>query len=162
MLLKLIRRSTHGTSVMGQLWAINSVMGDTLLCDTLENSNYLISELIYPVHVTLSPKFRRLLPLINHVPGRSGIRIHAGNQSSDSSGCVLVGHAQGTRLTNSRKVEDMLTKLLLSVDQSREDIRLEVTHYVPPTPGYPEFTCSRYYAAQAAISGRTYRPDDES
>jgi len=162
MLLKLIRRSTHGTSVMGQLWVIDHVMGNTLLCDTLENNDHLISELIYPVHVTLSPKFRRLLPLIDHVPGRSGIRIHAGNQSSDSSGCVLVGHAKGTRLTDSREVETMVTKMLLSVDQSREDIRLEVTHYVPPTPGYPEHDYTRYYAAApASLSGRTYQPEEE-
>lgn len=127
MLLHLIRKKTSHTSVMGQLWVIDHIFGNQLLCDTLEHADHLIPELIYPVHVTYSPKFRRLLPIIEHVPGRSGIRIHAGNQSSDSAGCVLVGHAAGTRLTDSRKVEDMITKLLLSIDHSREDIRLEVS-----------------------------------
>lgn len=150
MLLQLIRHTTSRTSVIGQLWVIDSVFGNQLLCDTLENTAYLIPELIYPVHVTHSPKFGRLLPLINHVPGRDGIRIHAGNQSSDSQGCVLVGHAQGTRLTDSRAVETMVTKLLLSIDHSREDIRLEVTHYVPPTPDYPETDYTRSFSTPSA------------
>lgn len=152
MLLQLIRRTTSRSAVTGQLWVINAVFGNQLLCDTLENNDYLIPELIYPVHVTHSPKFGRLLPLILHVPGRDGIRIHAGNRFSDSQGCVLVGHAQGNRLTDSRAVETMVTKLLLSTDQSREDIRLEVTHEVQPTPGYPDTDYTHYVATPSARS----------
>jgi len=158
MLLQLIRKPTSHVGVPGQLWVIDHILGNQLLCDTLEHSSYLIPELIYPVHVTHSPKFRRLLPLIDHVPGRSGIRIHAGNQAHDSEGCVLVGHANGPYLTDSRCVEAMVTKLLLSIDQSREDIRLEVTHYVAPLPGYPETDHTAYYACASA---RTCRVSDE-
>jgi len=153
MLLKIVRMGTYGKTVMGELWVVDHLMGDNKLCDTIENLDYLIPELIYPVHVSHSPKFRRLLPIINNVPGRSGIRMHVGNEARDSQGCVLLGNANGKRLLNSRVVEKMVTKLLLSIDVSREEIRLEVTHYEPPYPGYPYTDYSHYYASPSA---RTY------
>lgn len=45
----------------------------------------------YRVDITPSTRFGRMLPLICNVPGRSGIRIHAGNGEADTEGCVLVG-----------------------------------------------------------------------
>ena len=39
MLLRLIRKETRKNSVLGQLWIIDSIMGDQLLCDPLENNN---------------------------------------------------------------------------------------------------------------------------
>jgi hypothetical protein len=45
----------------------------------------------YEVRVTWSPRFKRQLPLLINVPGRDGIRIHAGNTHKDTLGCVLVG-----------------------------------------------------------------------
>ena len=52
-----------------------------------------IPEGCYPLYVTRSPKFGQWLPLVNHVPGFEGIRIHAGNTAEDTEGCILVGHA---------------------------------------------------------------------
>ena len=151
MLLRLIRKETRKNSVLGQLWIIDSIMGDQLLCDTLENNNYLIPELIYRVHVTHSPKFRRLLPLICQVPGRSGIRIHVGNQSSDSTGCILVGKAQGARLTDSKAMEQQITELLHTIDLSGEDIRLDVTHFIPDYPAYSDHDASHDYGVAGGI-----------
>lgn len=45
----------------------------------------------YRVEVTYSPKFKRWLPVLHDVPGFTGIRIHAGNTSADTDGCILVG-----------------------------------------------------------------------
>jgi hypothetical protein len=57
---------------------------------TLENVDYVIPDGTYPVSVTYSPRFQKNLPLIDKVPGRSGIRIHTGTIPEHSKGCVLV------------------------------------------------------------------------
>ena len=45
----------------------------------------------YTGKLTYSNKFKKTLPLIENVPGFSGIRIHSGNTADDSLGCVIVG-----------------------------------------------------------------------
>lgn len=45
----------------------------------------------YKVIITYSPKFKRDMPLIDGIPGRSNIRLHWGNTAADTDGCILVG-----------------------------------------------------------------------
>jgi hypothetical protein len=46
----------------------------------------------YTVILTKSNRFKRIMPLLVDVPMFSGIRIHGGNDSKDTSGCPLVAH----------------------------------------------------------------------
>ena len=90
------------------------------ICDTLENADYLIPALIYRITVTQSPKFKRLLPLINQVPGRSGIRVHRGTLPEHSKGCILV----------SPHCEQTLTARWLSEQTAKEETRLEICNNI--------------------------------
>ncbi len=121
MLLKLTRKETIGNSVLGVL-----TENGKKICDTLENKQHLIPELIYRIQVTRSPKFKRLLPELCQVPNRTGIRIHAGNTAKDSTGCVLVGIRKGNTLCNSRKTETELTAMLNQIQKEHEEIRMDI------------------------------------
>ena len=57
---------------------------------TIENADFIIPAGTYPLNRTWSPKFKKLLPIIEEVPEREGIRIHMGTKPEHSTGCVLV------------------------------------------------------------------------
>lgn len=122
---KLIREPAVGKAVRGHLYSVEhrfsrsvSVYQEYLtpICDTLENADYLVPALIYRLSVTHSPKFKRLLPVLNQVPGRSGIRFHRGTKPEHSRGCILVSAAD----------EKSLTALWLAEQTSHEECRLEI------------------------------------
>ena len=113
-----IATSKSDKAVRGYLYEVKSSgLRETLvpICPTLENADKMIPALIYRVAVTNSPKFHRLLPLLNQVPGRTGIRFHRGTKPQHSSGCILVSAAD----------EQLLTAKWLNEQLNHEEIRLE-------------------------------------
>ena len=85
MYIRLIRNKAKGNAITGRL-----VIDGRWFCNTLERKGVEIPALCYHVAVTQSPRFKRLLPIVQNVPQRSGIRIHRGSKPEHSSGCVLV------------------------------------------------------------------------
>ena len=85
MYLKLIRNKAKGNAITGRL-----VIDGRWFCNTLERVGYQIPALCYHLVVTQSPKFRRLLPIVQNVPQRTGIRFHRGSKPEHSTGCILV------------------------------------------------------------------------
>ena len=82
------RKSPNGKARKGLL--AFSGWGKTYAFPTLENEDCLIPEGSYPLKMTWSPKFRKLMPEICDVPERTGIRIHLGSKPQHSAGCVLL------------------------------------------------------------------------
>ena len=141
MYIRLIRNQPKGNAITGRL-----VIDGRWFCDTLERVGYQILPLCYYVAVTMSPKFRRLLPLVQNVPaspksspkgrdfhsdeklpflqggagGRQGIRFHVGTKPEHSTGCILVPN---------RAIEKELTNLILKAQDEHEEIILEVTDF---------------------------------
>lgn len=91
MTITLIRNQTTGKAVNGQI-SLPFRPDQPLEFPTLENADYLIPEGTYPLRLTWSPRFKKLMPLIDEVPDREGIRIHMGTMPEHSQGCVLVSY----------------------------------------------------------------------
>ena len=85
---------------------------------TLENADYVIPVGIYEVRVTYSPRFKRMLPMVMQVPGRSGIRFHRGTKPEHSKGCILVSAA----------MEQELTAKWLALQASNEPIEITIEY----------------------------------
>ena len=119
MYIHLYRNAPQASAITGRL-----VINGRWFCNTLERIGYQIPAICYPIRVTQSPRFKRLLPIVQNVPQRSGIRIHRGTKPEHSSGCVLVPD---------RVTEDKLTQIILKAQQSHEEIILEVTDFRPGT-----------------------------
>ena len=116
--LVLVRDCRTETAIMGHL-----LFNGTVVCYTLENKAKAIPCGIYNIENSKSPKFKRELPLLYNktVAESRGIRIHSGNTSKSSAGCVLVGMgreiAPDGSLTESKLAETMVTMLCRTVKQ---------------------------------------------
>ena len=119
MYIRLIRNQPKGIAITGRL-----VIDGRWFCDTLECVGYQIPALCYPVRVTQSPKFRRLLPIVQNVPQRSGIRFHRGTKPEHSTGCILLPDLE---------TQNKFTNLLLDTQNTHEEIILEVIDFRPGT-----------------------------
>lgn len=92
--LKLTRKTLTDKSTIGELW-----IGDKFVCYTLEDRIREVKVMHetaipagrYEVILSFSNRFKKIMPLLLNVPGFEGIRIHSGNTSADSSGCILLG-----------------------------------------------------------------------
>lgn len=101
--------------------------GQSCRCNEKIYSETAIPAGTYKVIVTMSNKFGRELPLLVDVPHFLGIRIHRGNTSKDSSGCIIVGEnkVKGT-VINSTKYEIDITKKIKEAIANGENVEIIV------------------------------------
>lgn len=117
------------------------LINDKHLCDTLEDrvrpegekvyGKTAIPEGTYEVKLTHSPRFKKILPEILNVPNFSGIRIHTGNSSKDTEGCILVGTWDGEkedRISDSRIAFEKLMSLLQKAEDKKESITITINN----------------------------------
>ena len=120
----LIRKPAEGKAVHGE---ISFPIGEkTLTYPTLENADYLIPAGTYPVERTWSPKFKKLLPLIQNVPDREGIRIHMGTAPEHSTGCVLTTFAAMANLQIFFNRMDKINEYRKEDNDEREQTRITI------------------------------------
>lgn len=132
------RQTPEAESILGTL---NTHGGAT--CYTLERTAVAIPEGRYQVTLTVSNRATRgelwapgadfKLPLLGHVEGRSGIRLHAGNHANDSDGCILLGSdVAGVTLGHSRPAVIRIVNLLHDADRDGDVVFLTVTGMKQP------------------------------
>ena len=105
MKLTLKRIALRQTYTIGKLY-----IDDNYFCDTLEDTvrdldkdgkfdngekkikrKTAIPYGIYEIKWTYSSRFKKYTPQLMNVPSFEGIRIHSGNSSTDTEGCLLLG-----------------------------------------------------------------------
>lgn len=117
MKLTLKRIALRPTYTIGKLY-----IDDVYFCDTIEDtvrdlnkngkfdngekkvhSKTAIPYGTYEIKWTYSPRFKKYTPQLMSVPSFEGIRIHAGNTSADTEGCLILGkNKQVGKVLNSR------------------------------------------------------------
>ncbi len=117
MKLTLKRIALRPTYTIGRLY-----IDDAYFCDTLEDTVRDINKSgkfdngeqkikgktaipygTYEIKWTYSPRFKKYTPQLMNVPSFEGIRVHAGNTSADTEGCLILGeNKQVGKVLNSR------------------------------------------------------------
>jgi hypothetical protein len=126
--MKLLLKRLHKTenSTIGELY-----VDGKFECYTLEDKERevkikcetAIPKGTYIVGITLSNRFKKLLPILINVPNFEGVRIHPGNTNHDTEGCILVGTTRSKDfIGNSRVAFQRLFKKM----QSAKDITLTI------------------------------------
>ena len=68
---------------------------------------------VYNVILNYSPKYKKVMPLLQNVKGYEGVRIHSGNKPEDTLGCLLVGKNKKVgQVIDSRATYEALFKRL--------------------------------------------------
>ena len=121
MKLKLVREFFTPTETLGSLY-----IDGKFFCYTLEDkdrglrSSHALTDILarkvkaqtaipygkYKVSVTMSNRFKRLMPLIHDVLGFEGVRLHGGNTHHNTEGCPLVARSR-----NINKVHPTIKKI---------------------------------------------------
>lgn len=120
---------------LGDLWC-----GPEWLCNILEPYDWphgynvervdwgrAIPEGEYPILVNYPSSKFGLVPLIDRVPGRTGILMHPGNTASDTRGCLLPGRYDGGFMVlRSRHYMEKVKRVLLDAHNRFEPVVLKV------------------------------------
>lgn len=129
MILTLNRQPSWQNTTLGQLWR-----DEAFECWTLEDQVRHAAKVPgataipagrYLVLLTFSPRFDRVMPLIDGVPGFSGIRIHPGNSAENTEGCLLVGDT----VVNARRIADSraaFERLFAALERATGDIWIDI------------------------------------
>ena len=119
MKLKLVRKTGTAEFTEGKLY-----VDEVFECYTVEDAvravkvqnKTAIPKGIYPVTITMSNRFKKNLPLLAGVPDFTGVRIHAGNSSKDTEGCIIVGSI------NDREDDDWVSGSKVAMDRLQPKI----------------------------------------
>jgi hypothetical protein len=137
-----IRRKDMNLKVVRKVFTEDSTIGELSVdgrfeCFTLEDKvravgtpkvwgATAIPEGIYEVIINFSEKFQKFLPLLLNVPNFSGIRIHSGNTSRDTTGCILVGQSKASNFVGNSKAAFAPLFAKMQAASKREKIFIQI------------------------------------
>lgn len=130
--MKLLLKRKHKTS--------NSTIGELSIdgkfeCYTLEDverekkiyGKTAIPKGTYEIVMTMSNRFKIVLPLLLNVPNFEGVRIHVGNYPKDTEGCILLGQTRSIDFIGNSKmaVVKFLQKLKVGLNNGKVYLTIE-------------------------------------
>lgn len=141
--MRLILKRIHfgDTFTVGQLYE-ETAYGLSPLCYTLEDkvrqvegqpvsswkvqNETAIPRGTYPVSITFSNRFQTRLPLLSNVDGYTGVRIHSGNSSKNTEGCILVGMTWDGKSDWIGSSKVAMSSLMPIIENSTSPVTIEV------------------------------------
>jgi len=103
----------------------NTPKGIDCKCPQKVHSQTAIPEGTYKVVLSMSSRFKKIMPEILNVPHFRGIRIHSGNKSTDTEGCLIVGkNTIVGQVTESRVT---FNKLMALLNTDKDDLTIEIS-----------------------------------
>ena len=139
MQIRVMREPSINDTTLGSLF-----IDDHWQCHTLEDvirptgekvhSKTAIPPGCYKLILSMSNRFKKIMPEVLNVPMFTGIRIHSGNTAKDTAGCLLVGQ---TRSVETRSIgrsraayKALMTKLGAALDAGET---IDITYVNPLT-----------------------------
>lgn len=80
----------------------------------------------YEVIISYSNRFKQFMPLLLKVPNFEGIRIHSGNKSADTEGCILVGSSKSLNFVGNSRVTYRSLFAKMKIAAKKEKIFINV------------------------------------
>lgn len=126
--IKVIRDTFTEDSTIGKMY-----INDKYHCYTLEDKARevkvqnvtAIPKGRYEVIVNFSNRFQQLMPLLLNVPNFEGVRIHWGNYSKDTEGCILVGSSKSVNMVGNSRAQ--YTKLMAELKKATKTEKIFIT-----------------------------------
>jgi hypothetical protein len=77
--------------------------------------------------VSFSSRFKKQLPLLQHVPGYEGIRLHPGNKPEHTEGCLLPGKTKARDFVGNSQAafEALFAKIQAAMNSEKVFITIE-------------------------------------
>ena len=79
----------------------------------------------YEVIINFSNRFQQMMPLLLNVSNFQGVRIHSGNYSKDTDGCLLVGSTKGVNMIGNSKAQ--YAKLMVALRKATKGEKIWLT-----------------------------------
>ena len=134
MKIKVIRKEFTGDSTIGELF-----INDKFECYTLEDMDrnleaggtkiYGVTAIpkgTYKVINSFSNRFQKYLPELVNVPQFAGIRIHAGNRSTNTEGCILLGATKSKDFIGNSQIAFKAFFTKIKAVEKTEKITIEI------------------------------------
>lgn len=103
---------------------------ETSGCEDKVQDKTCIPRGVYKVTISYSTRFKRHLIEVLNVPCFKGIRIHSGNSSKDTEGCIIVGKSNARDddnwVSESKVAYEALHKKVKQALSAGEEVTLEV------------------------------------